>query len=111
LSLTPNEIEDASRDENQCIIAVKRSRELSQLIGAFPIHIDYPITAKQYEKNQKKRWPGNPLETITPSTYWPAESNESAERETTPVVVGATTETLKEIFELANRPETDADDS
>ena len=78
--LTVNEIQDASGEKNSCIIAVNRLEGLAQYKGAFPIHIDYPISQDEFNQNKKLRWPTSSDETITTPPHWPQPDEETVVR-------------------------------
>ena len=82
--LTLNEIQDASASTNTCILAVKRRIGLAQYRGAFPIHIDYPISEAEFEENQRLRWPPKSDETIESLPLWPKIEVETVVRDETP---------------------------
>lgn len=83
--LTVNEIQDSSTSPNSCIIAVNRKLGLAQYNGAFPIHIDYPITAKEFEQNQRSRWPPKDGETVASLPHWPKIQDETVIRDEIPL--------------------------
>ena len=82
--LTLNEIQDASASTNTCILAVKRRIGLAQYRGAFPIHIDYPISEAEFAENQRLRWPPKSDETIESLPLWPKIEDETVVRDETP---------------------------
>ena len=82
--LTVNEIQDAATATNTCILAVNRKMGVAQYQGAFPIHIDYPISDEEFEENQRRRWPPKTEETVSSEPLWPNIEGETVVRENAP---------------------------
>ena len=83
--LTVNEIQDAATANNTCILAVNRKMGVAQYQGAFPIHIDYPISDEEFEENQRLRWPPKTEETVSSEPLWPNIEIETTIRDETPI--------------------------
>lgn len=79
--LTKNDIEDVSQATNRCILSVKRKTGNAQYHGAFPVHIDYPISGERYMANQLEKWPSAPGETLTPTSFWSEVTSETVDVE------------------------------
>lgn len=82
--LTINEIQDAATSSNTCIMAVNRKLGVAQYQGAFPIHIDYPISDDEFKENQELRWPPMNDETIASEPVWPHIEDETVKRKDLP---------------------------
>lgn len=81
--LSINEIQDSASKKNGCILAVNRREGLAQYKGAFPIHVDYPITEEDYKAHQLRRWPARTDETVESVPHWPNIPNETVVRSET----------------------------
>ena len=103
--LTVNEIQDASGEKNSCIISVNRKDGVAQYRGAFPIHIDYPINAEQFQTNTKLRWPAKDGETISTAPHWPHVDMETVVREEVKSKEEQDAEILKQLQEAIDGPE------
>lgn len=76
--LTPNDIMEVNHDANQCIMVIERDAGLSRFRGAFPVHIDFPISPEDYQqRNEATPWPSAPGETIDIGSFWPSATNET----------------------------------
>ncbi len=70
--LAEDDISEASRSPNQSIISIQRYEGFSRYRGAFPIHIDYPMSQADYERRRSTTpWPTAAGETIDTQSFWP----------------------------------------
>ena len=70
--LAEDDISEASRSSNQSLISIQRYQGFSRFRGAFPIHIDYPMSQTDYERRRSSTpWPSAPGETIDTQSFWP----------------------------------------
>ncbi len=99
--LADDELSEASRSSNQCVIAVERYEGLSRFRGAFPIHVDYPITQKVYkERTSRTPWPSAPGETIETPGFWPAQDSETVVTSIIDPKIGDQVLTIEQLDEL-----------
>ncbi|MFO0979945.1 MAG: type IV secretory system conjugative DNA transfer family protein [Planctomycetaceae bacterium] len=69
--LTAAEIADISRHPNRCIVSIARAQGYSCYAGAFPVHVEYPITKSEFQRrNSSIPWP-EAEGTIRVTPFWP----------------------------------------
>lgn len=71
--LTLSEIQQFSRMPNVCMFSVEHSRSFSQLMGFFPMLVDYPIPEHEYKRRRDQvPWPNGTAATLEIRPSWPA---------------------------------------
>jgi len=76
--LTDGDIMQINHESNLAALAVERYEGYSRFHGAFPIHIDYPTSAYDYQqRSTKMRWPTALGETIDTQAFWPESKGET----------------------------------
>lgn len=76
--LTDDDLSEVNLNQNQCAISLKRYEGLSRLRGAFPIHLDFPISKEEFEtRSSRTPWPSVPGETINTKAFWPLKNDET----------------------------------
>ena len=80
--LTSQDIEDYSRQQNTCILSIERHAGLSCFQGAFPVHMDWVMSKREYDRrSMKMEWPELSDETIETKGVWPSMDSTSTEAE------------------------------
>ncbi len=70
--LSSQDIEDYSRQPNTNILTIERNAGLSHFQGAFPVHMDWIMSADEFRRrNFDMSWPEDTEETITTTGVWP----------------------------------------
>jgi hypothetical protein len=70
--LTPQDIQDYSRQENLCIFAVEHAKGLTQVQGYFPMYVDWPTTESEYRRRRDQLvWPAASAATLEIQPDWP----------------------------------------
>lgn len=76
--LTDADIMEINHQQNLAALAVERYEGFSRFRGAFPIHIDYPISETDYiDRSTKMRWPTASGETLDVQPFWPVANDET----------------------------------
>jgi hypothetical protein len=76
--ITDNDISAINCSSNLCAFSAEKHVGYSRFRGAFPIHVDYPVSERDYEtRSSQTRWPSAPGETIDIHGFWPEASDET----------------------------------
>ena len=83
--LEGEDIRDVNRESNQSILLVERGQGYSQLVGAFPVHTDWPMPQREHERRSfELPWPAVSDETIEIAADWPEENEHTVVATTHP---------------------------
>ena len=87
--LTHEDIADISRHPNGSIVAIEQNTGYSAFLGAFPVHTEWPISKREYDRRHlDMHWPSGTEATIELTSCWPETNDETLVPTHHPPLVG-----------------------